>query len=135
MWKTHKNGWWHFIIRIQKEYYTDLSNIVKSSWTQWTSFQNATIADFRKVRGILDNAREQLHSLSNSSNASFLQVSENSQYFTNLNEIRVNFENTKIDSYEHEQIREAFFQSIKLKGVSKFVLEKLKSHAPSNKKS
>ena len=36
------------------------------------------------------------------------------------------FENPKIDSYEHEQIREAFFQSIKLKGVSKFVLEKLK---------
>jgi len=88
-----------FIERTNQERsdYTDLTNIVKSSWTQWTSFQNATIADFRKVRGILDNAREQLHSLSNSSNASFLQVSENSQYFTNLNEIRVNFENTNVE--------------------------------------
>jgi len=49
-----------------------------------------------KVVGLLKKARDQLRKLSNNSTA-LVQLNENSEYFTNLNEIRVNFESTFIE--------------------------------------
>lgn len=82
----------------EKNQYNALSNILTESWQKWQVFQNSTIADLEKVQELLSKARRQIQNLNqDSTNSSFLQLQENSEYFTNLNEIRVNFENTFIE--------------------------------------
>jgi len=82
----------------EKNQYIALSNIITDSWNKWQSYQNSTLADLSKVQDLLSKARTQLRNLNNNSTStSFLQLNENSEYFTNLNEIRVNFENTFVE--------------------------------------
>jgi hypothetical protein len=88
--------------------YQALSGIIQASWTEWQSVQNSTIAGVNQVRKILSQARAQLRHAGQ--NASFLQISENSQYFTNLNEIRVTFENSFVDLQGFRPIITKLFQ-------------------------
>ena len=82
----------NFIERSTQEQtdYTGLKNIIEASWTNWKNFQNTALVNLGKVRQSLHKAIETLRSLDKET--SFVQMNENSQYFTNLNEIRVDFE-------------------------------------------
>jgi hypothetical protein len=82
-----------FIDRTQqeKEDYTALENIIKASWGKWKDFQTAALANLKKVLTALKKARTSLKQLDEQGGA-LVQISENSQFFTNLNEIRVDIE-------------------------------------------
>lgn len=81
----------------EKNDYDALAKIIQTSWTQWQSFQNFTISQLEKVNGLIHRARSQIRKLASGAKGSFLQLSENSVYFTNLNEIRVTFESTSVE--------------------------------------
>jgi Fe-S cluster biosynthesis and repair protein YggX len=74
----------------EKNDYEALENIIKASWTKWKDFQTTALANLKKVNQALRRARHNLRSLDEQ--GALVQLSENSQFFTNLNEIRVDFE-------------------------------------------
>jgi len=96
---------------VEKNDYVALSNIIKDSWDKWQTFQNNTISELDKVRDLLSKAKLQLRNVNvTAAKGSFLQLSENSEYFTNLNEIRVNFENTFVELQGFRPIITKLFQ-------------------------
>lgn len=82
----------NFIERSTQEQtdYEGLKNIILASWTNWKNFQTSALENLKKVIISLDKARHSLKMIDEQT--SFVQLSENSQYLTNLNEIRVDFE-------------------------------------------
>jgi hypothetical protein len=82
----------NFIDRTTQEQhdYQALENIIQASWTKWKDFQTSAIQNLSKVLSSLKRARQSLAQLDEQ--GALVQVSENSQFFTNLNEIRVDFE-------------------------------------------
>jgi len=77
----------------EKSDYADLSKTINLSWTKWKAFQDAEIKEIELVRGLLKKARDQIRKLGKKG-SSLIQTGENSEFFTNLNEIKVTFEST-----------------------------------------
>jgi hypothetical protein len=87
-----------FIDRTTQEQndYQALENIIKASWTKWKSFQTTALESLKRVLDALRRARKNLRML-DEQGAAMVQVSEGSQFFTNLNEIRVDFEGNYVN--------------------------------------
>lgn len=82
----------------EKNDYEGLSSIIQDSWSKWQNLQKSTATELDKVKGLIEKARSELRKINTASTkGAFLELSENSQYFTNLNEIRVNFESTFVE--------------------------------------
>jgi len=83
----------NFVDRTQQEQndYQALQNIIKASWTNWKNFQTSAVNNLKRVCKSLNRAVSSLRLLEEQG-AALVQTGENSQYLTNLNEIRVDFE-------------------------------------------
>jgi len=80
----------------EKEDYTALQNIIQAAWAKWKSFQSSALTALKKVHRGLKKARQSLRSL-DEQGASFVELTEGNQFFTNLNEIRVDFEGNSVN--------------------------------------
>jgi len=87
-----------YIDRVSQELtdYTALQNIITAAWGKWKDFQTKALASLKKVLQGLRKARNSLKSLEEQG-ASMVQLQEGSQYFTVLNEVRVDFEGNSVN--------------------------------------
>jgi len=87
----------NYIDRVSQEQedYQALENIIQAAWGKWKDFQSGALASLKKVLAGLKKARGSLRSLEEQ--ASLVQLNEGSQYFTNLNEVRVDFEGNSVN--------------------------------------
>jgi len=88
----------NFIDRVtqEQEDYTSLQNLINAAWAKWKKFQTKALASLKKIQAGLKKARQSLKSL-DEQGAAMVQLSEGSQFFTNLNEIRVDFEGNSVN--------------------------------------
>ena len=106
----------------EKNDYEDLQKIIGISWENWKKFQKSDLEEFAKVRDLLDQARKALKKLSatHDSKESLIQLSDKSEYFTNLNEIKLNFQSTFVQLQGFRPIITKLFELIsKVPVVSK----------------
>jgi len=79
----------------EQEDYQALENIIQAAWGKWKDFQLKALAALKKVLQGLKKARNSLKSLEEQ--GALVQLSEGSQYFTALNEVRVDFEGNSVN--------------------------------------
>jgi len=79
----------------EQEDYQALENIIQAAWGKWKDFQTKALAQLKKVLIGLSQARRSLRSLEE--HGSLVQIGEGSQYMTNLNEVRVDFEGNSVN--------------------------------------
>jgi len=114
--KVHENQKWEFTIgrhvqnndrqaarlknyidRVSQEQedYQALQKIIEAAWGKWKDFQAQALASLKKVLQGLKKARNSLRSLDEK--AALVQLNEGSEYFSNLNEVRVDLEGNAVN--------------------------------------
>jgi hypothetical protein len=110
--KVHENQKWEFTVTrhvnnndrahsrvqafidrtgVEKNDYEALSNLVQAGFKDWQAFQKTAIADMQKALTLIKQARTALRKAGEKKPALF-EIKEDHEYFTNLNEIRVGFQ-------------------------------------------